>query len=107
MPGRPPPGPLWLRRVLGDDFFTTAEGACVESDTDFEYLKQSDQLNYLTCGPKVTEAGLRHLEALTHLEELYLGGTQIGDAGVEHLSAFKQLNPEFTPYSVRSYEAQY
>jgi hypothetical protein len=91
LPGRPPPGPLWLRRLLGDDFFTTVEGAYVESDADFECLERLDQLKRLRCGPEVTEAGLAHLKDLRHLRDLDLMGHRVAGAKFEHITALTEL----------------
>lgn len=49
----PPPAPLWLRNLLGDDVFT--------------HVVLVD-----LCGTPVTDAGLEHLEGLTHLEYVCL-----------------------------------
>ena len=112
---QPLPGPLWLRRLLGDDFFATVTDAFVTSDGDFKYLEQLDQLKQLRCGLDVTEAGLAHLKdlrqlrkldlmgrrvagvefehvaVLTQLEDLNLGGTDAGDAELERLQAMTRL----------------
>ena len=61
-----PPEPLWLRNLLGDDFF---------ADVVLVYLD----------GTQVTDAGLKHLTGLTKLQALNLGSTQVTDAGVNTL----------------------
>jgi hypothetical protein len=67
-----PPGPAWLRNLLGDDFFTHV--VCVYLD-----------------GSPITDAGLEHLKGLTRLKELLLNGPQVTDAGLEHLKGLTQL----------------
>jgi hypothetical protein len=42
-------------------------------------------------GPKVTDAGLKHLARLKQLRTLYLGGTKVTDAGLKELAGLKQL----------------
>ena len=44
---------------------------------------------------QITDAGLKHLEALTRLGHLYLHGSQVTDEGVEKL---KQALPECKIY---------
>ena len=88
----PPPGPAWLRKILGDDFFRTV--AYVEPTNDASMLilkemREIQQLN-LTCS-QVTDTGLKHLEGLTQLKVLYLGGPQVTDAGLEYLKGLIQL----------------
>lgn len=42
-------------------------------------------------GPKVTDAELEHVGALTNLRGLYLDGTKVTDAGITHLTALTKL----------------
>ena len=42
-------------------------------------------------GPKVTDAGLKHLAGLKQLRALTLGGTKVTDKGLKHLAGLKQL----------------
>ncbi len=85
------PGPQWLRRLLGDDFFMTVVEAAVESDADFENLKQLDQLNRLHCGTKVTKAGLEHLRELHQLRNLNLWSNRVVGTAWEHITALAEL----------------
>jgi hypothetical protein len=78
------PGPPWLRKLLGDDFF----GAVVILD-----LNDS----------KITDAGLVQLTGLIRLKALYLVNTRITDAGLAELTGLTQLrllilgyNPQIT-----------
>jgi hypothetical protein len=112
---RPLLEPLWLRKLFGDDFFRTVELVYVESDADFEHLKQLDQLKRLVCSDAITERGLaqlkelrqlrdldlmnsvaaapgiKHIATLTRLEELNLSSTDVGDAELECLKGMTQL----------------
>lgn len=111
----PPRGPLWLRRLLGDDFFRTVLEARVTSDADFQHLKQLDQLKRVRfCGPIGESAAFcleelhltpeptladqdpvcaewEQIAQLSKLEELYVGATDVGDAELERLKAMAQL----------------
>jgi len=63
-----PPGPPWLRRLLGDDFFT---------DVVIAYQGS----------PNVRDADLEHIERFTRLQGLRLWGTTPGvtETGVKEL----------------------
>ncbi len=67
-----PPGPEWLRKLLGDDFFQEIVDA---------YLNNA----------KVTDADLECLGGLTHLRVLRLNITQVTDVELEHLTRLTQL----------------
>jgi hypothetical protein len=66
-----PPGPEWLRELLGNDIFACAVSA--------------------HCGPQTTDVDLRHLAAFGQLRALYLGETQITDEGMVHLRGLNKL----------------
>jgi len=42
-------------------------------------------------GTGVTDAGLKHLKALTQLQYVNIGHAEIGDAGLEHLKGLTKL----------------
>jgi hypothetical protein len=42
-------------------------------------------------GTEVTDAGMEHLKGLTQLQWLDIGGTKITDAGLEHIKSLTQL----------------
>jgi hypothetical protein len=88
---RPPPGPKWLRKLLGDDFFRTVVAAGVYSDDGFEHLKKLGQLRTLTCSYEVTEAGLAHLKELRQLRDLDLMGNGVAGAAFERIAALTEL----------------
>ena len=114
------PGPVWLRKLVGDDFFANVEGVrsyemseadialpylrelprlweldlshTQVTDAGLERLKGLTQLRWLSlANTHVTDAGLRHLMGLTHLEQLYLSDTQVTDGGLQHLKGLTQL----------------
>ncbi|MGA2064768.1 MAG: hypothetical protein ABSG86_07355 [Thermoguttaceae bacterium] len=90
-----PPGPAWLRRLLGDDFFMNVTKLDLTqtavTDAGLEHLKGLTQLQSLYLGSEVTDAGLEHLKDFTQLRTLNLRATAVTDAGLEHLKGFAQL----------------
>jgi len=123
-PIEPPPGPLWARNALGDDFFASAVYVYLHSprisDAAMEHVRALPQLKELWLfnseitdaglrhlkdlkkleklghnSAKVTDAGLSHLKSLSQLKVLALNNTQITDAGLEHLKDLKQLHELF------------
>ena len=55
------------------------------SDAGLAHLARLDRLEHLTLsevGPKITEAGLRSLEALVNLKTLSIGGTHLSDEAI-------------------------
>jgi hypothetical protein len=92
----PPPGPVWLRELFGDDFFASV--AAVElnrtpvTDAELVSLQGMPQLQNASLGDtQVTDAGLVHLKGLTQLLMLSLDNTQITDVALEHLKGMPQL----------------
>jgi hypothetical protein len=96
-----PPGPPWLRNLLGEDFFVTvAEVTFTNSssvtdditDTGLKYIEGLTQLYSLSLiGTRITDAGLQHLKRLTQLRILSLIGTRITDTGLQHLEGLTHL----------------
>jgi hypothetical protein len=86
-----PPGPSWLRNLLGVDFFAHAVRAYQTSpnvwDADLRHIERLTRLQRLDLrGRTVTDAGLKHLEGLKDLKSLELTGTATTDAGLEHIN---------------------
>ncbi|MBL7040697.1 MAG: hypothetical protein ISR77_18840 [Pirellulaceae bacterium] len=116
-----PPGPEWLRKLLGIDFLADVRSvsffhATRLDDDDLACLSPLSGLtDLLLTNTQITDAGLRRLTGLKSLERLLLDhthitdeglgllsdlkhlqgisleGTRVGDAGLQHLSQFKQL----------------
>jgi len=115
------PGPEWLRRLIGDEYFftvarvvgigSTVDDAGLEAigrltdvqelnlnytdvtDAGLEHLNGLTNLKKLYLNdPKITNAGLVHMKALTQLDTLHLNNTQVTDAGLEHLKGMTDLN---------------
>jgi ankyrin repeat protein len=68
-----PPGPPWLRAMLGDDFFTRVEGVDLSSKSD------------------LTDADIPDLETLVDLEDLSLERSCASDIALSHLAGLKRL----------------
>ena len=93
-----PPGPAWMRKVLGDDFFGKVVSVELQNDEDLEHLRGLTSLEelylrerYFDDGTLATDAGLQYLKRLTNLQRLDLGGTRTSDAGVKHLKGLTKL----------------
>ncbi len=91
-----PPGPSWLRDVLGDDFFINVDYLGLDdteiTDAEIEHLKYLPQLiNLSLTQTKITDIGLVQLENLNQLEYLWLSSTEITDAGLKHLKGLNSL----------------
>jgi len=88
-----PPGPPWLRKLLGDDIVSDVVAAGeLKSDAALAHLKTFTQLKELhLLGPQITDHGLEHLEGLRRLDLLEFTHTQVTDAGLEYLKGLTQL----------------
>jgi len=86
-----PPGPGWLRKLLGDDFFAEVDLVQVSNDAAMEHLNGLPRLSAVVCDTRVTDVGLEQLKGLTQLRELYLEYLDVTDIGLEHLKALTQL----------------
>jgi hypothetical protein len=92
----PPPGPVWLRELLGDDFFASVALADLDrtpvADAELVSLQALPQVqNVSLSNTQITGAGLVHLKGLSELLMLSLDNTQITDAGLEYLKGMPQL----------------
>lgn len=92
-----PPGPKWLRELLGDHYFCDVvtvhlSDSRVTNDVvmDIGKLTSLRSLTLANC-PKVTDEGVKHLRTSLPLWNLSLNGTQCSDAGVRHISKVKTL----------------
>jgi hypothetical protein len=84
-----PPGDPWLRRVLGDDFFTNVTELDLTrtqiADEGLAHLEWLPRLQSLSLGERVSDAGVQYLERLPQLRRLRLARTQVTDAGIQRL----------------------
>ena len=92
-----PPGPAWLRRIVGDDFFARITqvqfgGGSANSDRDLECLAPLTDLEGLVIPlTPISDAGLRYLARFRQLRCLYLVGTRITDEGASYLRDLRRL----------------
>ena len=85
-----PPGPPWLRSLLGDDFFRNPNEVDLSvahlTAADFKHLQEMTKLKWLKLGgTQVTDAVLDNLKGLPQLEDLFVTSTSVTDAGVKKL----------------------
>jgi Leucine-rich repeat (LRR) protein len=110
-----PPGPAWVRRLLGDDFFADVvnvngmiltlfndrPGSNSITDAWLEHIGKLHRLEVLDLGNShVSDAGLKELHGLTRLRKLDLHRTNITDAGLKELQGLtylQELNLAQTP----------
>jgi hypothetical protein len=92
-----PPGPGWLRKVWGENFFGNVVSVyffadAIVSDDGLKYLEELTDVQDLSLNnTNVTDAGLSNLKGLTQLQRLYLGDTRVSDAGLINVKGLNQL----------------
>jgi len=94
-----PPGPAWLRNLLGADFFAAVVQVTLDAassgrftDADLRHLRALPGLEDLILGDtRVTDRGLEQLKGLGQLRKLSLSGGQFTDAGIGRLSGLPRL----------------
>jgi hypothetical protein len=91
-----PPGPAWLRMVLGDDFFADVSAVFLRdtecTDSDLRHLREFLRLKSLSLKSRqITDDGLIHLAELRELESVALIITQLTDAGLVQLYGLTRL----------------
>ena len=95
-PAREPPGPKWLRDLMGDEYFQ--EVVCVRlqgpaTNDDLALIADLDEVRILMLDGSsgVSDRGLEHVGKLHELDTLWLGGTSITDGGLRHLCGLRKL----------------
>jgi len=106
IPDAVPPGPAWLRRRIGDDYFRSArivdlsistprkeQGLSNVDDEGLHVLQSLPDLQVidLSHNRAVTDQGLVHLRSLTKLRTLVLYECKISGAGLAHLEHMPNL----------------
>ena len=91
-----PPGPRWLRRMVGDDFFTAVAGIEIETDrVSGDTLGAVATLPHLRTllvnAEGVDDRGLLRLSEAVELEQFSFRSTRVTDAGLAQLAVLKQL----------------
>ena len=91
-----PPGPEWLRRLLGEDFFTNVDVVALyaeDTDAAMTYVKEMPHLTIVTLSEsQLTDEGLSNVEGLNGLHHLHLDNTHITDNGLKYLEGLTSLN---------------
>jgi hypothetical protein len=95
-PDASPPGPSWLRSILGRDFFSDVVDIDLPPEMVDDHLLGNlcdfPRLSSLGVGPAVTDNGLRDLRRLKQIEFLSLTGPAVNDDHMEYLSTLKRLH---------------
>jgi len=102
MPQAEPPGPAWLRGLLGIDFFADVVGVSTHRKLhssradplglDYRLHESSFCESGLTYAPGfLDDDTLAHLQGLPKLRELSLLGTHVTDGGLKHLESLPNL----------------
>lgn len=92
-----PPGPAFLRKLLGDDILAhvvQVQFPYVEiDDSDLVWLESLPDVESLDLRNKkgVTDDGLEHLSGLSRLLTLVLNQTKVTGAGLRHLKMAKRM----------------
>jgi hypothetical protein len=92
----PPPGPAWLRKLIGQDYFVTVvfvymRGTKV-TDEQWEMISELPYLENLNLDDtQISEDGFRHLTKLSNLQVLWLNRTKIDDNDLRHLANLTKL----------------
>jgi hypothetical protein len=93
-----PPGPAWLRHLLGDEYFqdvvyiSLADRIASEGDADAKLIAALHRLEYLDlgfCG--LTDEALRHLGGVRALRVLRVDRNHLTDDSLRHLARTKAL----------------
>jgi hypothetical protein len=91
----PPPGPAWLRNLVGIDYLATTVGVTINTDIADDRFEVMDELPKLKTaflsGKGVTDLTLAHLTGVQHLLGLYIFESSMTDSGWENLERMTHL----------------
>jgi Leucine-rich repeat (LRR) protein len=93
---RKPPGPAWLRKLIGDHYFVRADTTWLfgsgDTDAAIGAVATLHELEILHLqGPNVTDQALAQIRHLRRLRRLDLDGTSITDEGLAHVANLTEL----------------
>ena len=93
---RPPPGPAWLRKYLGNDFFANVVAVKLpyfrENNVGLEILNEFSDLTRLQIGPtRDLDNEMAHLSSLKDLEFLHMYNSNVTDRGLVHIAKLPKL----------------
>ena len=85
-----PPGPEWLRRIIGNEYFFNVTYAVLNGsgfdDANLEMVSRFSKLNLLQLSDaQITDAGLVHLRESANLQILILNSTRVTEGGIKKL----------------------
>ena len=94
-----PSGPVWMRKLLGENFFSEVVGVSLPSypvntptDAELRGLRGLTQLQLLDLASTyITDVGLVNLNGFIKLQTLDLRQTNVGDGGLTNLEGLTQL----------------
>jgi hypothetical protein len=93
--GESPSGPVWLRNLLGDDFFNSVVAVESYEDKPLRFITRFPHLRYVnfSCGVDVTDAGMANLKDVPELRKLSFGGFQerVTNRGLAYLRFLPKL----------------
>jgi len=115
----PPPGPAWLRNLVGIDYLASTVGVTINTDIADDGFEVIDELPKLKTAffagkgvtdstlahltgvqhllgldvfnSSITDSGWENLERMTHLTDLLLQGSNVNDATLSHIKGFTDL----------------
>jgi hypothetical protein len=100
-PATVPPGPEWLRKFLGDDFFAHVEWVVANSfdsrlrlsDDDARSIASFRELDWLCLSnvAEVTAERIEMFDGMADLEDLCLDRCEISDEAMPHISRHRRL----------------
>jgi hypothetical protein len=91
-----PTGPIWLRRLLGAEYFDRVAaisiGNKVLDEADLAHFESLTELQHLYVERCLfDDESLSHIARLRQLRHLNLSGTNIGDTGLRHIAGLTRL----------------
>ena len=102
--GAKPPGPTWLRKIIGNEFFQDVTRVGLSktdvTDADLRLVGRLTSLHSLDLSETViSDAGLVHIADLRELSELSLANTKVTGSGLQYLQNLRNLNSLNLPYT--------
>jgi hypothetical protein len=88
------PGPLWLRRWLGDDFFASIHSVIIEGIADEQLItfdNCSELRGLMIFSDGITDVGVNHLSRFTDLTWLTIESDHVTVEGLTSLSGLHNL----------------
>lgn len=96
--GQGPPGPAWLRKLLGDEYFVSPFHVELTGDgiTDGfleEHLAALRTVEYLVIESlNVTDTGIEHVASLRNVSTLHLTCPKMTDAALSHIATLRKID---------------